>query len=158
MQEPRLHAGIALDPQRIIVLPGNVKPRRHTHNRRGSIRLALIPRGFVGRWVPPIRDLPGLFRHGYGLVIAFAGCDHPETPVLSHESDPITCHIHGSGDLCRTCNPGSPGAVLAGRARLCDERHNECRDEEDFHCTFSLRLRYTASTKSLVVQEPVSEP
>src|ERR1700682_3913286 len=97
MEEPRLHSGIAVDPKRVIVLPGNVKPRRQPHNRSGSIRLALIARGFVSRWIPSIRDLPRLFSHGYGWVIAFAGRDHPETPIFRHESDPITRDIHRRG-------------------------------------------------------------
>ncbi len=57
MKEPRLHAGVAVHPQRVIVLPGDVKPRGQPHDRGGAIRLALIARGFVGRRVPRIRDL-----------------------------------------------------------------------------------------------------
>ncbi len=51
-----------------------------------------------------------------------------------------------------------PPRPLAGCARDESSSVSKCRDEEDSHCTFSLMLRYTASTKSFVVQEPVSDP
>ena len=57
MEQPRLHAIIALDPQRVIVLPRNVKSRSQPHDRGGAIRLALIARRFVGRRIPRVGDL-----------------------------------------------------------------------------------------------------
>jgi hypothetical protein len=117
IEEPRLQAGITVDSQLVIVLPRNAKPRRYSHNRSSSVRLELIARGFVGHWIPRISDLPRLFSHEHGLVIAFTGRDHPETPVFSYDSDPNNPSYPSAPrplpwpSLSR-CGPGLPRAAV----------------------------------------------
>ena len=58
----------------------------------------------------------------------------------------------------RAAAAGAPRSWAAARGCAHERQCDECRDEEDSHCAFPLMPRYTASTKSFVVQEPVSDP
>jgi hypothetical protein len=53
----RVCTGVAVDMQRVVVLPGDVNAPRHAHDRGGAERLALVARRLVGRRIPGVGDL-----------------------------------------------------------------------------------------------------
>ena len=56
-ERARLRAGVRLDLQRLVVLPGDVEAAGHAHDAGGAIGLALLARRFVSRRIPGVSGL-----------------------------------------------------------------------------------------------------
>ena len=60
VEQARLRSGIGIHTKSVVVLPGDMQMCGLTHHASGSVRLALITRGFVGGGIPLHGQLGGL--------------------------------------------------------------------------------------------------
>src|SRR5688572_45139 len=182
VQQPRLRAGVVLQLQRVVVLPGDPDPARLARDPADAEGLALIPCFVVGFDVPRLRHLAAfaIDRNACGNAAVLRGGDHAPAPVFSHDRHPGTGEIDGIACACglrRTARAGaalaSSGATLrrhigpADGDRGREHEHTDREREMTLHGYFALlvtagacppRSRYTASMNIAVVQGPVSAP
>ena len=94
MKEPRLAAGVGVDPQSVRVLPRDMNPSRNSHQPRSAVSFALISHFFILRRIPRIGNSTPLGSERDTRIIAFRWCHHPVEPILGYHRYPVSRKIH----------------------------------------------------------------
>ena len=87
--------------QRVVVLPGDVEPAGHAHDRGGTIRLALLAGCLVGGRIPGVDDLQRFLRDRDAAVVALGRRHHAVAPVFVDEGHPVAGEIDRRRCLAR---------------------------------------------------------
>ena len=103
MQQSRLRAGVELELQRGVVLPGDVHAPGHPHDVADPVRFARQAARLVLGQVPCVGDASALVVDRHAGVIALGRRQHSPAPVFGDERYPVT------GDIDRCDGPRRPG-------------------------------------------------
>ena len=99
-----------------------MQPRRHAHEARGAVGLALFTGRFVLRRIPRIGDLLPRSIERNRQIIALRRNELPVAPIFSDQGNPITRDVdsgRGSGEAGGAGGPprpSGPDALMAGGA------------------------------------------
>ena len=85
MEQARLRAGVGLDLQRVVVLPGDVQAAGHAHDGGRAVRFALQAGGFVLGRIPGIDHLAGVGVERDAGGVALERRHHAPAPVFGDD-------------------------------------------------------------------------
>ena len=94
-EQARLCAGVGLDLQRVVVLPGDVDSAGHAHDAAHAVRPALLAGCFVSRRIPGAGRLTARRVERHACDIAFRRRRHPIPPVLADDRHPVAREVDG---------------------------------------------------------------
>src|SRR5215471_14800572 len=95
----RLRAGFGFDLQCRVVVPCNVEAARDAHNCSGTIRLALLARGFVLSRIPLFGQLRTVHVERNACEVTLRWREHAETRFFWHSGSPIAGQIDQRASL-----------------------------------------------------------
>ena len=111
-EQPRLLSRVGVQPQGVVVLPGDVHAQGHAHDGGRAVRPAQQARGFVPGRVPGLADLASFGIHRHAGEIAPERRHHPPAPILGDDRDPVAGEVH------RRRRPGRARRLWRARRRL----------------------------------------
>ena len=122
IQPPRLRAGLGVDAQRAVVLPGDVKPPGRAHPRADAERLAAA--GLLR--LPEVCDAAAFAVERHAAVVALERHHHAVAPVFGDHRHPVAGEVDG-GQVARRRRGLRR---LTGR-RLAVQGHDRKKDKGD---------------------------
>ena len=93
LEHASLRAGVRVELQSVVVSPVNVETAGHTHQRRWTIRPALVWLCLRLGEVPRVSNLPRLSTERQHAVVALGWNQHPQVPMLGDDRHPIPREI-----------------------------------------------------------------
>src|ERR1700733_5507562 len=95
MEQPGLCAGIAIDAERVVVLPSDMQAGGHAHQPSGAISFALLTAGFVLGGIPGVCDLLAFRIQRKTREIALLRSYHAPAPILRYDGGPVAGKVDG---------------------------------------------------------------
>ncbi len=139
-KDARLLSCVGLHLERRVVLPRDVQTTWQMHDAAGAVRATRLAGGFVLRRVPRLGHTPAFVVDRQIQDVALRRRDHPPSPVVSHERDPIAGEIDRSGRSWRRrlavlserrCRCQTQQRARVGRVLLCRPASRAGSTEQD---------------------------